>query len=763
MALDKTQRILRADALLRFGAVTPAQHAKMVAEIEAEASSGAASVASATATSRNQAPPVLRRRVDASDFHKAPYRFVPFDSAAIVYADEAAKEPMDQPKDGGLCAEIEIEWEAESPLLIGKVDDEGQQQKDVVPLKRKSADGPRSWVIPPTTLRGAIRSVAEILGGGRLAQVNASQEFGLRDFTHAAYANPTRSGRENGVYPIADPKSLKAGWLRLKPGSVPRKDDDALMLCTFEMQPAGAVRLVLIDDLIADRQVNERDASRFKKSTVEKKYQAAYLFESGAIAYRVPRLFRLVEQRNGFDLLRPDSKGQIEGHLVFSGPAPSADKKKYEYVHKPYVLDEAWQTLDAAIWQRFVRIHGQSTDDRVSPIGSWKPFADMFHKNQDMVVPIFYVGDPGIQDPGSFAFGLTRLFKVPHQHTLRDVLHASGAFLGVARGADGIGRYENPDFVEQLFGYVHEIDGEVPESLTRGGQKTEDVARKGRIAFGTAWVVEEDKDAIASSAIPTVMGPPRPSFAPFYLVGESRDYSANTIPKIAGRKRYPIRHLPGDFDKAKSSVMAKLGAQVEAVRSMSAKGEGPSDRVSSKLSFLVPGPSRRLRFRSQVRLFDVTPAELGLALAALTFDGDSNCRHALGRGKPFGAGQTKVTLTRVSVEFNAERSPQDLPDGDITQDGIGRYLACYRAHVANSLNAEARAAHATSVEALKKMSRPEVGARLDKDQKLDYLRLREMSRGQNRPENPYQRLRDATKPNKDGDLPANNQRVLTIP
>lgn len=110
------------------------------------------------------------------------------------------------------------------------------------------------------------------------------------------------------------------------------------------------------------------------------------------------------------------------------------------------------------------------------------------------------------------------------------------------------------------------------------------------------------------------MGAPKPSFAPFYLVGPEKDYSASIPkgwPQLAGRKRYIARFRAG-VDDPTTPLRQALDGQ---------KGDG-SAATQSDLQFLAPIDDAE--FVGRIRPHNVSPAELGAVLWAITFGGNPN-------------------------------------------------------------------------------------------------------------------------------------------
>jgi CRISPR-associated protein (TIGR03986 family) len=770
--INADEQIRRWEVLLRIGQMTQADFEARKAALRAAPAVPAQQQRGYDQRGQGQRPVARTQASSApaqhvqerSEFYKAPYRFVPYAGHEIALAEAEALKPLNEPKDEGLCAEIIIEWTAESPLLIGQ---DGANAGDIVPMRRRktaSDQSPTEYYIPGATIRGAIRSVAEIYGAARLTQVNMDQSFGLRDFNHASYSNSQEDINAISTnYPLADPSKLKAGWLELIPGSDEDKNDPSLQNGKLQITPLKSWYAIELEALLRHPQLRRssaRDIVAFSKKEMLDKYRDAGLVTrrgdgefiataEKAFAYSVPS-----GDENG-KIARLEEGGKHKGHLVLSGRAPAGKKRDYLFS-----MEAEGQPVEIhpALWQRFVRTHCDAVKDKLKPVGAYKGMPEQLRAK--VKLPVFYVGDLDTQSAESFAFGLTRLFKVPHLFTMRAVMDASRA------GASALFNHENGtadavdraklDMVDALFGYVYE--NEAPQQPSNASQKPGDFARKGRVAFSSA--VLKRGEAQLSEVIETVMMGPRASFAPFYLVGDNKDYSAGAVPLIAGRKRYPVRFASGDANSRFRSVKDRLKDQVTAIVDMQ-KGRAPGRDVLTRLVFLQPKGQEKLVFESSIRLFNCTAAELALILKAVTLDLKEDLRHSLGRAKAFGAGQLKPNVRAILIEKNLPESLPSLQDGR-HEKVDPEWLNPLQNHLKAALGGR-MAGLQEAIKALEACCNPTIGEDLARKGQLDYLRLNEMAPGRNKGENPYQTLRNTVKPPKDrSKSPIQRKRLLTI-
>jgi hypothetical protein len=345
--------------------------------------------------------------------------------------------------------------------------------------------------------------------------------------------------------------------------------------------------------------------------------------------------------------------------------------------------------------------------------------------------------------------------------------------------------------VDNLFGYVYEPDA---LDLPNAPGPSRMLARKGRVAFSSARLA--GGDATITKPVATVMMGARASFAPFYLRGAFKDYS-HPGARLAGRKRYLPRYPTERLAGAGSEIIDRLDRQVAVIKAASG-GKEVSEDVISRLQFLVPDSGHELRFRSHIRMFNVTAAEIGLILWVLTHGGvnateswrppSRRLRHMIGRAKPFGAGQMRVETARLAVEPNSGRSDMVRPPaptehagssggycppetgtastssnyGGLNNASHAPFLAAFEDHVRRMDNARTtgidEATWKSVIGEYLKSCDPVVGSALQDKGKLEYLPLRKQVG--NYMANPYQLLRGMSKPRKDDSAPAGKDRLL---
>lgn len=581
---------------------------------------------------------------------KAPFVFVTLPDEVVEPADEHR---LDLQSRDGFCATITYELEAETPLLVGtEAEREGTDKGAVLPIRLGRAG---DYVIPGATMRGLVRAAVEIVAHGKLGSANLHHRFGLRDFEHPYYEQVAKVDRVN------------AGWLTGKVDEITGK------VTAMQITPCDWAH-VLIDDMASSPEfagkVSRRE-SWIQKSLTDK-YAALGMASSGGqqVRYDFTKTFGYgpAFEDQGRRIRKP-AKGGVAGVPVVSGKLPGAGgNKKFEYAFFDQPGAAPVDIPDHLI-DDFVRMNSKPSKNRPAPDGSWKELKPTFAEGKP--VPVFYVGDLAARGR-DFFFGLTRMLKLPHERSVGEVLRQQPRHVATATwreapdGTQEIVRYD-ADFVESLFGYVVEPRDFLDRPANSAPQG---IARKGRVAFSFATLDEKLGSAKLSEPVRVVQSAPRASFSPFYLKpatpgrkDREPDYSAENPPRLAGRKRYLPRDEQVDPQGRLGKIRDMGQRQLDAIKGV---GGRVSEDVQSRLRVLLPeNPQKPLVFRGEIRLHNVSAAELGAVLFAFTHGGDPRkpYRHMVGRAKPFGAGQMRLRSLDLAAEANAGM-PVAAPDDD---------------------------------------------------------------------------------------------------
>ncbi len=683
----------------------------------------------------------------------APYRFVTIDERVVLAQEETKVANWGFPLANGFTGEIEVDWAFETPMLIGVADPSG-----VSGPMRLGKDGPH--VIPGASLRGMLRAAFGIVTRSRLTQVNKHHTYGVRDFTHPLF----KQGAGPGAARLAwTNPAFGAGWLKLQPANEAEKkqglSDYVLTPCDRKIVRIRALPAAFNGGRPTANGDWHRDWLGLKLG--ERYAKAGYArggaprkplfdFETTATTTFVPDPSARPNDPTASDHVIPGAGGRA-GWFVFSSNSPSlrdidartldeqersphaGNQKKREYVFLD-LPGAKEHRLRHDVFERFNLINSKPGKTKRIADGSFAVIAPTLADSRR--IPVFYSGNLEKQDekPG-FAMGLTRLFKLPHANSVGDILKRQ-----TAHAVDP----QAPDMTEALFGHVYDLidlDEAASKRVAAGsdleaGKTPEGLARKGRVAFGFATLLDEAA-ATVTEDITTIAMAPRASFAPFYLRGPIKDYTPEdrngkiVDVKLAGRKRYFAR-FPGP----------KLGAAEQAIRATltSFDNKAASDSTMSKLRLLKPRASRgELLFRGAIRLHNVTAEEIGALLWTITHGGDTAkpYRHMMGRARNAGAGQARVEAVKVTLEPNLpggsaaekirELEQQMKPGADAGWMGRGGrsltpFLRIFETHMKACLQkSDPKWPQSDDILEFLGVSDPVMGEALVKDQKAAYL------------------------------------------
>jgi CRISPR-associated protein (TIGR03986 family) len=553
------------------------------------------------------------------------YNFAPL-SRHVVQPEWQELVSHDVPLRDGLCAELDVELEAHTPLLVG-----GTQRK-------ASANAPGEVgfyrlpdgrpAVPGSSLRGMLRNVLEIATFARLAPVMDDRALSLRDLSSSDndYVRTLVDGNGLRNPNVGAKPRARSGWLwfdgsqwRLEPVACARVeqnlikhhfglgDDDWPRYDDRERRkrwrPTAERKRKLLLDAVARNPL--AGTSRYGHVHVRFRLANDTVHRHGDkwLAYR--EVLEFVPMKGAGE------RKFAEGVLVCTGqPGPG---KHMEFVFQAFARKAESSVVPADVMAAFQQVHDDAAGDWQR---LWKGLAA-----QRVPVPVFFLGGDGDGRPVS-RLGLAQMFRLPGRHRL-------GELADLAQSqAPG----HRLDFVQTLFGHV--VDGQPP--------------LKGRVAFGDMVPVAGApvREADAAFQQPTVLGQPKPGFYPNYFKQDGLNGQLKpgagfaTIlspqpPQLRGWKRYPVRpatevEVPAPPEKSRSTVQVQLRP-------------------------LAAG----CRFRGTIRLHNVKPQELGAVLWALDFGAPAESgaaapalRHALGMGKPFGFGQVSLRPCALRVRPN---------------------------------------------------------------------------------------------------------------
>nr|WP_321444806.1 TIGR03986 family CRISPR-associated RAMP protein [uncultured Cohaesibacter sp.] len=741
---------------------------------------------------RQNSPSKKRPNPNSIPFGKLsqPYRFIDLPDQIALPEVETRDVCLDEPLAKGFCATISVDWIADAPLLVGGASTGKLQDDAVTPIKVGG-----QYVLPGATLRGLVRSVTEIVSYAKMTQGNWHYRFGLRDFVHPYYAE------DSGVSKL---DQVKGGFLKIREAT---KDDDKRSILSIDGQDLvyeitcdlewGHVNIPSLKAFIVPAHTLKA-ATTNKGHTGYPNWTSLAPFGSEKKGRYVPGKYELLGMGRGeqtdfsksftFSLdatakrekvYNADPNGKARGVMIVAGKLPGGGNKIYEYfiASNPAARTYALPSDTALV---FERLHSRpAKGDKLEAEGSWATLRKIAMKQDGDGIPVFHVGLPDLEaGDDNFFFGLTRLFKVPHKRAVRDVLFGEQPNHMPKLSGNG---YENKDFAENLFGYVIEDEdwlwGRRKDSTAPGS-----VAQKGRIAFGFA-PLSKGTPAALSSTVDVIQMAPRASYAPFYLRGKEKDYSGQGA-KIAGRKAYFPRYGKPSYKEAIADFKQFGEKQKQDVRD-SSNGQFKSQDVLSHLKFLLPqNESKPLSFTGEIRLHNVSAAEIGSVLYAITHGGDHEkaFRHMIGRGKPFGAGQMRIGRVILQATPNDPKAMGKLvkepqaherydpatgkgfaePDRGVS---LEPFLDAFKAYMKEAIG-PLYPDHSAAIKEWLGMSSPEEGSKLAEQKRLFYKAYEGEEKRNGKPFTSfeaYSQLRQATQAMNSKDAPMGNDRLLQTP
>jgi len=410
----------------------------------------------------------------------APYNFVPLPRKVFV-PDWAEQVSHDKPFRDGVSGTLYIAFEAKTPILVGGRQQPATHDHPAQVHFCRAPDG--RYMIPGSTLRGAIRAVLEIVAFGRMRFVD-DRAMSLRDLAGALKSVYREKMR---------PDRVQAGWLQLQNGK-------------WTITPCSFLR------------VSHEELARFAQK------QGAGLDEN-ALGKRNPSPKKRYEiwQRHGLPLaVRFEKKGGKavalgqgnQGRIVFTGqPGP---KKKHDFIFYDERPEDAL-TLDARSVRDFQQVYG----DRDNESNPWNYWRERFYRGER--VPVFF-----IRDGDRVAVGLSSMFRLAYRHSVHEAIRNSSAAHLENRG---------DDLPALLFGFTDEEQGK--RSL-KGRVWFEHA-----FALGNPRPQAQEPTVLSSpkpSFFPAYIQQPDPSLQTGVLPeGEPYTTLMDDDAEIRGYKRYPAR------------------------------------------------------------------------------------------------------------------------------------------------------------------------------------------------------------------------------
>ncbi|MFD2174316.1 TIGR03986 family CRISPR-associated RAMP protein [Rhodobacter lacus] len=615
----------------------------------------------------------------------APFRFIPLPEQ-VKLAEPEVRQAWEagtlhsHPLPAGLSGSLTVEIMFDGPMLVGGPATGAESEAQQVRPVRLGQD----YVLPGSTLRGLLRSVTELVSASRIRQMNLHRRYGIRDFSHPLFKDTER-------------KRPRAGWLRLV--------DKKPVLQETEWYE------IRIRDLM-----DNANSGQFHYDWLNKSIGARYSLvdrvdpeNSKRFNFDTPTAF--AKKGNQAHQVVPQEGGNIDGVFVFSNASPTSkdlsistldmqDKakprpghfKKTEavFAHEPF---GAPQAIPDAVWETFELNNSSPSRHKPEREGNWKELWPTLKAGGR--IPVFWLSNADLKrEPHDHAvadFGLVRVFKRAHLYSVKDTLERTDA--GAHLTLPGSPDYQ-PDLTEALFGYVHEP--ETTSENTAALHKDRHLAS--RLGFGFGYL-SSNADVRPSDTWETVQSAPKPSFGPYYLAQGQHDWSDATS-TLAGVKTYPARGA--DESALKSTLQSWIPSKGNAAR---------NTKIRSKLVFLLPrSRGEKITFTAEIRFHNVTSVELGALIWAMTFGGNPQLRHMIGRAKAAGAGQARITPVAIELRYGTPDTPE-----------VTAFCAARMQDFETFMGADWR--ESETVQALLAWADPAQGRALGRARQLSYLPL----------------------------------------
>lgn len=516
---------------------------------------------------------------------KAPYNFVPL-YPSVFFPLWAEQVSQDIPFSDSESGEIIVQLEAETPVYVrnGVKDSDLPGYKEFSHYEYLDEKGllQKKYFIPGTTIKGMIRNVLEIMSFGKMGRINDTR-YAFRDLNSCQYDLKS------------DQKNIHCGWLvRNEKGKYTIQDGGEPVWIQhdeidkkFNLDKKGFVEAFKDGGFATD----SRNARMLRPEckTAEYKYNELLAGKELFISYKKKKI----------DNKQYYTEGKEKGILVVTGQPMvrkyNSRKGKWEgkfreFVFPVYNSKIVRKVISDKLWEEFLFQYADHDSQKISK--DWKFWKNKLLKNKP--VPIFFrvkeKDNSEIKD-----FGLTFLYKLPFNNTVKDLLEPEH-------------KREDYDLGEVMFGTIS--SGKI---------------LKGRVQFGHAEVCGIP---VVLDEVSGILGTPRASYYPIYL--EQKGEDGLLVP--AEKEKYKGRYLTY-MDQARLAGWKRY-AMRRIVRL-------PAERSNMGVRFKPLAGGTKFEFK--IRFHNLRMFEIGALLSAITFHNTDHTWHNLGMAKPYGYGRVKLT------------------------------------------------------------------------------------------------------------------------
>lgn len=488
---------------------------------------------------------------------RAPYNFIPLSDKILLPYDSVESLPAHDRVDPSLkTGEICVTMVADTPVFVSDGD-----KND--PHFFRGGNG--KYMIPGSTIRGMVRENMQILGFGLMRPGEDLEDIQIyfRDFASASGSrdDPLKKyycaalGIKQMPMPSGRPKAIPQ---LVKSGYLKKEKGK------YKIYPSKGSYMLVRRDHPGVRCFGTEDA----------RTENVYYRAEGD---RVKEIRPAVGEKNG---LR-------RGTLLYTGkPVRSWNRQTGRLEDHPnhlYLIPEAdWSAQPLTLDEDDVLSYMEDFEKRRNVLGRNRNFWNLPLEGREK--PVFYV-----QYEGHVYFGMSRFLRIGYRYPLSCGLPESHK-----AGMDKL------DFPRAILGYVSKNSG----------------SYRSRVSFGD---FAADGEAYEMPPISMILGEPKPSYYPGYVVG-GKHYNHEDF-RLRGYKQYWLKEVEATDDNGKPRAATTIR----------------------------PLP-RGTKFSGTIRYKNLTGAELGLLLWCLRLE--KGCYQSVGMAKPYGYGRMRLTIDAIK-EFEA--------------------------------------------------------------------------------------------------------------
>jgi CRISPR-associated protein (TIGR03986 family) len=573
--------------------------------------------------------PIHRNPSQEADRALAPYNFVELPSLVLEGDPPVARDHYATAD--RLTGHILCQLTTETPLYT-----RAALTKDEYELRRRNNDrakkgllddkadffyideATRQPVIPGSSLRGMLRTLAEIIGYGKIDAV--SEEllvYRSVDTTSHGLHYRERLMQFNGVGQNSQGKNCRQYTPLMRAGYLHCNGQDE-----WRIQPAQVI------DGTTFARITHAALERF-----DRQLEAVPGCKNARFLYFQPGRYEYQDVRGGFLRIKMakvqrasavPGKDLIKGTLARSGNVPSKSSEVVVFPEND-AASAAIPLPDAMIETYRAQI-SQEQAHLLGPDGA-------LNDGQ----PIFYL----VEDGKLIFFGHTMMMRLPYEKNAQDFVPSD------------LRDNEQTDLVEALFGYV-----------AQGKPQKRPVARAGRLFVSDAKLCDGQQQIWleAKPLTPKILATPKPTTFQHYLVQRNPDPFQNGVTRD-GRPKYSKELADYTAEPGQESVIRghkqywhKGAITAAELKEDVDKLKAPEEETQhTQIRPVAPGVS----FTFKIHFENLSAVEVGLLLWVLLLPGQRGVayRHKLGMGKPLGMGsvhlQPHLVLSDRTARYRA--------------------------------------------------------------------------------------------------------------